>query len=163
MENEIITILLGMSPVLELRGAIPLAVGVFGFMPLKAFFLGTLGSLIPIVPILFFLYKFSDFAMKKSYTLNRFLTWLFNRTQLRHQEKFNYHHHAHWRSWMEFFALLVFVAIPIPFTGVWSGALVAFVFGIPIWRAALAIGLGAIIAGLIVLSVVLGFIALPFF
>ena len=85
---------------MELRGAIPLAVGVFGFMPLKAFILGTLGSLILIMPILFFLYRFSDFAMKKSYILS--------------------------------------------------------------WRAALAIGLGAVIAGLIVLLVVLGFIALPF-
>lgn len=163
MKNELITILLGMSPFLELRGAIPFAIGVFGFMPLKAFLLGTLGSLIPIIPILFFLYRFSDFAMQKSYVLNRFLTWLFNRTRSRHQEQFNYHHDAHSRAWLEFFALLVFVAIPIPLTGVWSGALAAFVFGIPIWRAALAIGLGAIIAGLIVLSVVLGVIALPFF
>ena len=75
----------------------------------------------------------------------------------------HYHHHAHWQSWLEFFALLVFVAIPIPLTGVWSGALVAFVFGIPIWRAALAIGLGAIIAGFIVFFVGFGFFAFSFF
>ena len=53
---------------------------------------------------------------------------------------------------------MIFVAIPLPFTGAWTGALCAFVFGIPFRKALIAIAGGVIIAGLIVTLTTLGII-----
>lgn len=163
MKQEILTILLGMSPILEVRGAIPVAIGIFKFMPAKAYALSVLGNLIPVLPALFTWYYLSNYLMKKSYWLNRLFAWLFNYTREKHQNRFNYHHHRHIRSALEFLALFIFVAIPFPLTGMWSGTIAAFVFGVPIWRAAAAIGLGVLTSGAIVLLVLKGIIALPFF
>lgn len=162
MSNEILTILTGALPISEVRGAIPVGIGLFGFSPLKAYLLGVIGNLLPVLPALLIFYGLSDFLMSKHYFFNRFFTWLFQYTRNKHQQKFNYHHHQHWRPFLEFLALFLFVAVPLPFTGAWSGVVAAFVFGIPIWRAALAIGSGVLVSGLITLLIVLGFIALPF-
>lgn len=160
--QEILTILLGMSPLLEVRGAIPIAVGLFQ-MPLEeAYALGVLGNLIPIVPLLLFWHYFSAYLMHRVYWINRLLSRLFSYTRRRHEERFSYHHHIHPRVWLEFFALFMFVAIPLPFTGMWSGTVASFVFGMPIRRAAPAIALGVFASGLITALVVRGIIALPF-
>ncbi|OGY62390.1 MAG: hypothetical protein A2745_00810 [Candidatus Harrisonbacteria bacterium RIFCSPHIGHO2_01_FULL_44_13] len=160
--NEFLTMLLGASPVLELRGAIPIAMGIFRFTAAEAYFWSVLGNFLPVIPALLVLYKLSNFLTQKSFFFNRFFGWLFRYTRDKHQQKFDYHHHHHWRPLLEFWALFVFVAIPLPFTGAWSGSVVAFVFGIPIWRAALAIGLGVLTSGLIVLAAIKGIVALPF-
>ncbi|MFH0803797.1 MAG: small multi-drug export protein [Candidatus Tagabacteria bacterium] len=153
MEKEILTILTGALPISEVRGAIPLAIAVFHFSLLKAYFLSVIGNLLIIVPALFFLHKLSDFLMRRVYFINRFLTWLFERTQRLHQDHF---HHYSWAP----LALFIFVAIPLPFTGAWSGAVAAFIFGIPFWRSVLSISLGVLAAGVIVLSIMsLGWLA----
>jgi uncharacterized membrane protein len=146
MQQEILTILMGAAPVSEVRGAIPLAVAAFHFSPLKAYVLAVLGNLIIIVPALFFLHKLSNFLMHQVYFINRFLSWLFERTRRLHQDHF---HHYSWAP----LALFLFVAIPLPFTGAWSGVIAAFVFGIPFWRSVLSISLGVLAAGIIVLTV----------
>ena len=56
MTPELIIILLGMSPVLEVRGAIPVAIGIFGFTLPKAYALSVIGALLPVVPVLFVWY-----------------------------------------------------------------------------------------------------------
>lgn len=150
-----------MAPVLEVRGAILIAVGVFGLPLREAYALGVLGNLIPIVPLLFFWYYASGYVMQKSYFANRALTWLFRRTRRRHGDNFAAHHHHHMRPWLEFITLFFFVAIPLPLTGMWSGTVAAFVFGVPIRRAAPAIVLGVLASGLIVSLVITGVIALP--
>jgi len=144
--QEIITILLGAAPISEVRGAIPLAIAVFHFSFLKAYFLAVIGNLLIIIPALFFLHKFSDFLMHRVYFINRFLTWLFERTQRLHQDHF---HHYGWAP----LALFIFVAIPLPLTGAWSGVVAAFIFGIPFWRSVLSISLGVLAAGIIVLAI----------
>ena len=58
-------------------------------------------------------------------------------------------------------ALIVLVAIPLPFTGAWTGALAAFVFGIPIKRSFPLIILGILIAGAIISLTTIGIISLP--
>jgi uncharacterized membrane protein len=142
--QEIITILMGAMPISEVRGAIPLAVAAFHFSALKAYCLAVLGNLLMIVPALFFLHKLSDFLMHRVYFINRFLTWLFERTRRLHQDHF---HHYRWAP----LALFIFVAIPLPMTGAWSGVVAAFIFGIPFWRSVLSISLGVLAAGLLVL------------
>lgn len=144
--QEIIVILLGALPISEVRGAIPTAVFAFHFGFLKAYFLAVLGNLLIIIPALFFLHKLSDFLMRRIYFINRFLTWLFERTRRLHQDHFHYY------DWAPL-ALFIFVAIPLPMTGAWSGVVAAFIFGIPFWRSVLSIALGVLAAGIIVLII----------
>ncbi len=145
--QEIITILLGAAPISEVRGAIPTAIFAFHFGFFKAYFLAVLGNLLIIVPALFFLHKLSDFLMRRVYFINRFLTWLFERTRRLHQNHFHYY------GWAPL-ALFIFVAIPLPMTGAWSGVVAAFIFGIPFWRSVLSISCGVLAAGAIVLAIV---------
>jgi len=149
MRQELITILLAMTPTLEAHGAILAGVGFFGFAPLKAFILSIIGTLAAVPIIIFFLHKFSAFLMEKVYIVNRFLTWIFSYTRSKHE-----HHFADFgetdvkesskRRFWKAFALFVFVAFPGPLTGVWGGALAAFVFGIQFWDSIVALSLGAV-------------------
>ena len=141
MTNEIITFLVAALPLSELRGAIPLAILKFGFSPYKAFFISVLGNLLPVLPLLIGLDKFSEYLSHRFYWFNRFFNWLFERTKVRHENHFHY--------WGDI-ALFIFVAIPLPLTGAYSGAVAAFVFGIPKKHAFWSIALGVLAAGLIV-------------
>lgn len=147
MKQELITFTLAAMPVAELRGAIPLAVGVYGFSLLKAYIIAVLGNIFLIMPFLLFLQKFSDYLMHKWYFYNRIMNWLFERTRRKHLD------HFHEKKWVEF-ALFVFVAIPLPMTGAWSGAVAAYILGIPFWRAIGAIFAGVLAAGALVTALV---------
>jgi uncharacterized membrane protein len=95
-----------------------------------------------IVPfVLIFLKSFSEFLMHRIYFFNRFLNYIFSKTRDKHSKKFK-----KWEHW----ALVVLVAVPLPFTGAWTGAVAAFLFGIPFKKALWLILLGIAIAGLIV-------------
>ena len=142
LSNVALTILLAASPVLELRGAIPIAIFSFGIPPLEAYLLGVVGSSLPVIPLLIFWNYLYEHTIHKIYFLNRFFSWFFEKTQKKHKNHFDT-----WKA----LGLLVFVAIPMPFTGAWSGTVAAFVFGIPIRKAIPAIVFGNMISGAIVL------------
>jgi len=142
MSAEFTTVAIAASPVLELRGAIPFAIFVLGLPALKAFLLGFLGSSLPVLPLLLFWNFLYDKTIHRFYYPNQFFNWLFERTRAKHTN-----HFVLWRD----LALFVFVAVPLPFTGAWSGTVAAFVFGIPVKQAAVSIILGNAISGLIVL------------
>lgn len=144
---EVITILVGASPISELRGAIPLALGVFGFPPLKAFLFSWFGNLIPAIFLLIWLGPISDFLSRHSLLAKKFFDWLFVRTR----KKFSVNYET-----LGSIALIVFVAIPFPLTGVWSGSVAAFLFGFSKRRSFFLISLGAAIAGIIVTITSLG-------
>ncbi len=146
INKELTVILTGALPVLEVRGALPLALFYYDFPPLKAYLLAVLGNSLPIIPVLFSLTYFSEYLMRKFYYINRFLNWLFERTRQRHGDHFESY------RWMPF-ALFIFVAIPLPLTGAWSGMLAALIFGIKFWKATLAITLGILTAGGTVLAI----------
>ena len=141
MINEIITFAVAALPLSELRGAIPLAILKFGFSPTKALFISFLGNILPVLPLLIGFDKVSDYLSHRFHWFNRFFSWLFERTRRKHGDHFHY--------WGDL-ALLIFVAIPLPLTGAYSGAVAAFVFGIPKKHAFLSIVLGVLIAGIIV-------------
>lgn len=153
MTPEFITLLISMLPISELRGAIPIAIGVYNMSVLSAFFWAVLGNIIPVIFILWLLERVSNFLSHHIYFFNRFFVWLFENTRRNHLKKFE-----RWRD----LALVILVAIPLPFTGAWTGALAAFVFGIPIRRAFPLIVLGVLTAGIIVSLVTIGIISLPF-
>ena len=147
LSPELSTFLIAMTPIGELRAAIPIALGVYHLSPLKAFFWSVLGNIIPGFFFLWFLTPLTNFLENHFSLLNRFFNWLFERTRKKHSQKFE--------TWGAL-ALIVFVAIPLPMTGVWSGCLAAFVFGISFKKAFPSVSLGALIAGVIVTLVSLG-------
>ncbi len=149
---ELIVLLISILPISELRGAIPVAIGVYNMSVPTAFFWAVLGNIIPVIFILWFLKAISGFLGRHSYHFNRFFTWLFERTRRSHSKKF--------KRWKEF-TLVILVAIPLPFTGAWTGALAAFVFGIPIKKAFPLIVLGVLIAAIVVTCITIGVINLP--
>lgn len=142
MAKELLTILVAASPFLELRGAIPLAIFGLGVQPWEAYFLGVFGSFLPVMPLLLFWNFLYKKLVHRFYFLNRLFAWLFERTRKKHYD--------HFETWKKL-GLLIFVAIPLPLTGAWSGTVAAFVFGFSIKTAVLMIFLGNMISGLIVL------------
>jgi len=152
MSAELVTLIISALPISELRGAIPIAIGVYKMSAISAFFWAVLGNIIPVIFILWLLEQISNFLSHRSYFFNRFFIWLFERTRQKHSKKFE-----RWRD----LALVILVAIPLPFTGAWTGSLAAFVFGVPIKRALPLIVLGILIAGVIVVCLTRGIINLP--
>ena len=142
-----------MLPFTELRGTIPLALVVYNMPVWSAFVWAVLGNLIPVVFIILGLdLLINKFLIHRIYIFNRFFSWLFERTRKKYSSKFE-----RWRN----LALIVLVAIPLPFTGAWTGAIAAFVFGIPIKKAFPLIALGVLIAGIIVTAVTSLIIKIP--
>lgn len=144
------TILLGATPIMELRGAIPIAIGVYGMDPITAYILAVIGNLLPVIPLLLFLDPVSTY-LRRFKIGDMFFSWLFTRTHRNHSEKFERYGTL---------ALTLFVAVPLPVTGAWTGCAAAFVFGIKFRHALLAISEGVMIAGVIVTALTLGGISI---
>ncbi len=142
----LVVLLAAALPVSELRGAIPLAIGVYGYDPWQAYLLAVLGNLLPVVPLLLFLGPVSDWLRRFTFW-DKFFTWLFSRTRrkyIREHESFS------------LTALALFVAVPLPVTGAWTGCAIAFLLGFRFWPAFAAISIGVLLAGVIVTATVLG-------
>jgi len=130
------------SPISELRGAIPWAILKLDFPWYYAFLIAFIGNLLPVPFILLFLDTFSRLLSKVRF-FDRILNWLFERTRRRGRIIERY----------ERIGLALFVAIPLPITGAWTGSLAAVLFGLKFKHALLSIVVGVIIAGVIVTCV----------
>jgi uncharacterized membrane protein len=142
------TFFIAMLPISELRGAIPygLWVGKMGWK--ETYVIAVLGNFLPVIPLLLFMDRASEWLRR--YPLgDRFFTWFFSRTRRKGKliEKF------------EAIGLAMFVAIPLPVTGAWTGCAAAIIFGVPRKRAAPTILLGIMIAGCIVTLASMGVIS----
>ncbi len=146
IDPKLATVLLSMLPIAELRVSIPLALSHFHLPWQQALVLAVLGSYIPALLILYFVGPIS-FYLRRWSIFERFFSWLFARTRNKFDEKYNL-----WGN----LALMIFVAIPLPVTGVWTGSLAAWLFGIRNRTALLYIALGTTIAGVIVTLISLG-------
>ena len=144
---ELATFIISMLPISELRGAIPIAIGIYHLDPIETYFLAIIGNIVPVVFILKYIDPVSKYLMSRCKFFNKFFSHLFEYTRKKHNGKFE-----KWGA----LALITFVAIPLPVTGGWSGALAAFVFGIPFKRALPLIFFGIMIAGVIVMGLSLG-------
>lgn len=140
------TIMIAMLPFVELRGSIPVALVAYNMDPLSAFVYSVIGNMIPVFVLLYFLEPVSDF-LKRWRIWDVFFTWLFAKAHRQHSERFE-------RYGM--LALALFVAVPLPTTGAWSGCAAAFVFGIKFRHALLSIFSGVVAAGIVVTIVSLG-------
>ena len=136
-----------MLPILEIRGAIPVGVA-SGLDPWLAFAVGFVGNMLPI-PILILLTRKVIEWLKKHNMLVKLTAWLENKGSKGAQKVQKY----------SFWGLFILVAIPLPGTGAWTGALVASLLDMRLKRALPAIAMGVAVAGLIVLLVTYGVIS----
>ena len=141
------TLVTAMMPILEIRGAIPVGVA-SGLDPWLAFAVGFVGNMLPI-PILILLTRKIIEWLKKHNMLVKLTAWLENKGSKGAQKVQKY----------SFWGLFILVAIPLPGTGAWTGALVASLLDMRLKRALPAIAMGVASAGLIVLVVSYGVIS----
>ena len=153
LPREVVTVCIAMLPVSELRGAIPWALAPQplggGMSWPQAYVLAVLGNFIPVVPLLLFLGPASNW-LRRYQLFERFFQWLFARTRRRGRVVERY----------EALGLILFVAIPLPVTGAWTGTVAAFIFGVRFWYALPAVIAGILIAGCVVTMASLGLISI---
>ena len=137
--KELVVLIIAALPILELRGAIPVAINLFNFPWYYALLLAIVGNILPVPFILLFLDTASRLLSKVAF-FERILKWLFERTRRRGKVIERY----------ERIGLMLFVAIPLPVTGAWTGSLAAVLFGLKFKHAFLSIFVGILIAGIIV-------------
>ncbi len=150
LSPELAVLLLAMLPIFELRGSVPVGILLFKLPVLETAFYSILGNMIPILFLLLLfepVYKW--FSRFKS--LDRLFEWVFKRTRRKGKliER------------LEVVGLILFVSIPLPVTGAWTGSVAAFLFEIPFWKALPAILCGVMIACVVVSLASLGVIQLP--
>ena len=139
-------------PILELRAAIPFGFKLLGESALgKVYVLSLIGNLIPVLPSLLF-FKYFFHRLENIKFIGKFFKWWFRRVERKSKLV------ERWGFW----GLVLFVAIPLPITGAWTGTAAATLFEIKVKRAFLAILFGVAIAGVIVSLVVIGVVQLWF-
>ncbi len=150
MSSELITFLLSMTPINELRGTIPIAITVYNLKPTLVFLLAVLGNMVPVFFLVWFWKKGARFLMEKSKFFNKLFSWLFKRTRKRFYKKYTIYGDL---------LLILIVAIPLPFTGAWTGTVVSYIFGTSYWKSIYLIAIGVLIAGIVVSLGTLGVIS----
>ncbi|MFA5318349.1 MAG: small multi-drug export protein [Patescibacteria group bacterium] len=148
---QLATMLIAMTPIGENRASVPIALTVYNMPVWQALFWSILGSIIAAAIIIFFLDKARKLVVKNLNCADKFFTWLDTRTEQKFIKKYE--------KWGEI-ALILFVAIPLPVTGAWTGSLAAVLFGIKPLRALLFISIGVILSASIVALMTLGVINL---
>jgi len=142
--------LCSMLPILELRGGIPLGHFLLGPQHwLEIFFWASVGNLLPIYPLLLLLGP-AERRLRRWRICDRFLAWLFARADRRAGAIRRYGS----------IGLTLFVAVPAPMTGAWTGAIVAYLMKLPLRYAMPCIIVGVLLAGGLVTLACLGLIAL---
>jgi uncharacterized membrane protein len=137
--RELIVIIISALPVLELRGALPVAIELLNMPWYWAFCLVVIGNLLPVPFILLCLEPLAK-GISRVGIGKKLVDWVFQRTRRRGKIIERY----------ERIGLTLFVAIPLPFTGAWTGSIAAFLFGLKFYRSLLFIFFGIVIAGAIV-------------
>ena len=147
----IITLFVSMVPVIELRGAIPIATGM-GLSPWVAIPVAIVGNLLPVPFIIIFIKKIFAWMRKVSPKLNGIVDKMEAKAEKNKEKVLKY----------AFWGLVLFVAIPLPGTGAWTGALVAAMLDMPLKKAFPSIVIGVLGAGIIISFVSYGAAALIF-
>ncbi len=133
------TVILATLPILELRGALPVALLAPNPMSIwTAYPLAVLGNMLPIPFIIWFLEPATNFVRRWKIG-DRFVEWLFARTRRKGKNIEKY----------EMWGLVMFVAIPLPVTGAWTGSMAGHLFGLKKHKTFIACLLGVCIAGVI--------------
>lgn len=139
-----VILFLGALPVTELRASIPIGILVLKQTVKAAFFFSVLGNILPITPIYFLLNPVSK-KLSNTRFMRRFFEWLFKRAKA----------HAGIVEKYEAIGLMLFVAVPLPGTGAWTGAIIASLLRMRFIPAFIAVAAGVIIAAVIVTALTL--------
>ena len=141
-----ITFGISLLPVVELRGAIPVGVAL-GLPHLLTFLIAYLGNMLPVPFIILFVRKIFDWMKRKSKRLGNWANRLEKKALKKSKQVKRY----------KVLGLLLFVAIPIPGTGAWTGSLIAALLNMRLKDALPTIALGVLIAGVLMTGLTLGF------
>ncbi|EWM54406.1 COG2426 family protein [Ruminococcus flavefaciens] len=147
MLKYILTFLISMVPIVELRGGIPIGV-TMGVKWYYAVPICMIGNMIPVPFIFFFARKILEWGKDKKF-IGKFFTWCLEKG-----------HHGGEKLKAKagkgmFFALLLFVGIPLPGTGAWTGTLAASLLDLDFKKSILAVTLGVILAAVIITAATL--------
>ena len=142
-----ITLIISMIPIIELRGAIPVGAGILGLPVHTATLISLFGNLIPVPFIIIFARKVFMWMRSKSSRLGRLADKLENKARAKGDKLYR----------RELIGLMIFVAIPLPGTGAWTGALIAAILNRRIKLALPAIAAGVVIAAILVAGITYGF------
>lgn len=138
-----------MIPIIELRGAIPLGAAL-GLPWWQNFIICFLGNLLPVPFILLLINRVIRwFSRSRVKFLNKFANWLLQKAEKNRNKIEKY----------GFWGVAIFVGIPLPMTGAWTGSLVAAVIDLKFWKALLSAVIGVIMAGVIMSLISYGVIA----
>ena len=138
---------MGIMPMLESRVAVPFGVLVAQLTPVYAVALTFVGGLTLALFVTPLMYRFGDVLKAKVPIFKNILV----KTQARHGKRFED---------SKLIALFVLVALPFPMSGVWTGILLSYLFGIPLRHAVPILTVGALIASIFVGLIVAGVIGL---
>lgn len=139
--KSLAVILLSTLPITELRLTIPIAANLWRLNPFNVYLLAVLGNLLPLVPLYFGLEALLKFCEKHI----PIVAYIINQSVLRAEAKVK-EKYAKYGA----FALFLFTALPLPFTGLYTATLAAVALKIPFKYAAIGIVSGVLTAGIIV-------------
>lgn len=137
--SDIVVALISALPIFELRGGIPIGILTLDLPWWRTFIAAVIGNMIPVPFIIIFIGPVSRWLSKWS-IFKKFFDWWFARTKKRSKKIEKY----------RTLGIMLFVAIPLPITGAWTGSLAAFLAGVQIFHALWAVFLGVICAAIIV-------------
>lgn len=139
ISKALIVFIVSMLPIVELRGALPVAINVFHIPWYYALAIAAIGNLLPVPLLLLFLGGVRRLAAKMG-VFGRAVEWVLGLARRRGRVVERYGR----------IGLVLFVSIPLPVTGAWTGSMVAFLLGLKFWDALLSICVGVLVAGVIV-------------
>ena len=149
LKKYLIVFFISMVPLIELRGAIPYAVA-FNLPLLGSYIVAILGNMLPVPFIFFFAQKVLNWGSKKKY-ISKFCNWCLEKGDKGGKKLTS-------KGSGIYLALLLFVGIPIPGTGAWTGTLAASILNLDFKKSVISIMLGVILAGII-----MGFLSVGLF
>ena len=142
--KEIMVFIISLMPILELRGGL-LAASLIGLDPLPSYIISIIGNILPIPFILWFMGSILKWMHGKKY-LNKFASWLDKKVEKNRSKIEN----------VGFWGLVLFVGIPLPGTGAWTGCLIASALQMDKKKSFLAATLGVIMASIIMMFISFG-------
>src|SRR5690606_33980455 len=134
---EVVVFVLSLTPIVEIQASLPIAFGVYNFPVWKGMLLAIAGNTIPALIVLFGWDWLINTAEKYSPRFHAFMVKYHDRLHKQAEEKIDKYGH---------YALILLMAIPLPFSGIWSASMIAWIFGVHKIRALISLFIGVIIS-----------------
>jgi len=146
LPSELAVFLLSMIPITELRASIPIGIEVYHLPVFEVFLLAVVGNIVPTIFILLLMPRLHGWIINQKFIGN-----ILKKKLIQAEKQFGEKH-------VKFgaIALVLFVGIPLPFTGAWTGSLAAFIFNIPFKKSLPLISIGVCIAAMVVTLITIG-------